>query len=205
MLLMGTATRTGDLEPGSSSAQPANDWARMVKLAKEGNRDALEKMVLSHEKRVLNLAWRLLCDPDEAKDAAQEVFVRLLKYLPSLDEQRDPSGWFYRTTVNVCRDVEARKRRWRWIPLGGSDGEEGDTPEMGPDLVERLSISQEAAKAMLALRLIPAKERAVLVLRDIEGFETAEVARILGSSETTVRSQASRARVRLKKIVEGMQ
>ncbi len=205
MPLLGKASLTGDLEPGSSSAQSEIDWARLIKLAKEGDRDALEKIVLSHEKRVLYLAWRLLYDLDEAKDAAQEVFVRLLKYLPSLDEQRNPSGWFYRTTVNVCRDVETRRRRWRWIPLGGSDGEEGDTPEIGPDLVERLSMSQEAAKAMRALRLIPAKERAVLVLRDIEGFETAEVAGILGSSETTVRSQASRARVRLKKIVEGMQ
>ncbi len=193
---------TGDAEEDGPCLDPRDGWRDRILRAQSGDREALEAIVLAQEKRVLNVAWRMLFSLDDARDAAQEVFVRLLKYLPSLDPDRDPSAWFYRTTVNVCRDVEARRRRWAWIPLGGPEGEERDVADDAPDLLERMALTQEAARVVRGLRALPAKERAVLVLRDVEGLETSEVARILGSSETTVRSQASRARVRIKRILE---
>lgn len=146
-----------------------------------------------HERQVLRTAWRLLGSRDDARDAAQEVFLRLFKYLHRFDERRELAPWLYRVTVNVCRDME-RKRRKAWsqtvdpVPPVARDAE----------AVRRLSQEERMAFVEQALKLLPQKERAAIVLRDIEGLPTNEVARILGSSQTTVRTQISRGRVKLK-------
>lgn len=179
------------------------EWPEVVRKAQAGDRDALEEIVAAHESRVLHVSWKMLFDPDDARDAAQEVFMRLVKYLPSLDREQSLAGWFYRTTVNVCLDMERRRRRWAWLPFHEDDETEGRFALAASlPLEERIALSEEVERAVLGLKQLPARERAVLVLRDVEGLETREVARILGSSETTVRSQASRARVHLKRIME---
>lgn len=179
------------------------EWPELIRKAQAGDRDALEEIIAAHESKVLHVSWKMLFDPDDARDAAQEVFMRLVKYLPSLDREQSLSGWFYRTTVNVCLDMERRRRRWAWLPFQEEDETEGRFafPASLP-LEERLALSEEVDRAVRGLKQLPARERAVLVLRDVEGLDTQEVARILGSSETTVRSQASRARVHLKRILE---
>jgi len=147
-----------------------------------------ERIMAEAERRVLRIALRLLNNPHDAQDAAQEVFLRLYKQLGRLDEARGYDAWLYRVTVNVCRDI-ARKR-----PQAVALEDAPEPREHQPDLefAERREIMQRA------LGRLGEKERAAVVLRDVEGLSTREVAQILGSTETTVRSQISTARLKLR-------
>jgi RNA polymerase sigma-70 factor, ECF subfamily len=156
-----------------------------------------------HERLVLGSALRLLGHADDAKDAAQEVFLRLFKYAASLDPDQPMAPWLYRVTVNVCRDAVRQRMAARRVfasddpadhPGGAIDG----AIENGMLTSQRRRVMREALAEM------PERERLALVLRDIEGLETHEVARMLGTSEVTVRTQVSRGRLRLKRLVDGM-
>jgi RNA polymerase sigma-70 factor (ECF subfamily) len=164
----------------------------LIKLARAGDLAAFEQIILRHERQVLRTALRLLGRMEDAQDAAQEVFLRLYKHLRRFDDAREFAPWLYRVTVNVCRDIH--RKRPTTVPLEEMAGPVDAQQDAG--LNEQRRIVSEA------LRTLPEKERAALVLRDIEGLPTSEVARILGSSEVTVRSQVSSARQRIRSFVE---
>ncbi len=169
----------------------------LLQRAKAGDLVAFEQIVIQHERQVLATAFGLLGNWEDAQDSAQEVFVRVHKYLGSFDQTRDFAPWLYRTTVNVCRDQ--RRRRHPEAPLEETSEDVAD-PAAGPD---RHTHTAEARRILLdALRRLPEKERAAIVLRDLENLPTNEVARILGSTEATVRSQISSARLKIMKWTE---
>jgi RNA polymerase sigma-70 factor (ECF subfamily) len=159
-----------------------------------GERDAkhaFEELVAEHQALVLRTAYRLLGRIEDAQDAAQEVFLRLLRNLRRIEG--DPKAWLYRVTVNVCRDQYRRRKHMGELPLNLKDS--ALDPERTLELDERKRL------LLLALQKLPERERAAIVLRDIEGLSTAETAAILGVEEVTVRSQISAARVKLGKYV----
>jgi RNA polymerase sigma-70 factor, ECF subfamily len=171
---------------------------RTVKAAKT-NADGLsefENLMRRFERKVLGTAMRMLGNLEDAKDAAQEVFLRLYKYQHSLDPSRDPAPWVYRTTMNVCFDLRRKRTE---LPLG----EAADVEGPAVDLDGRLDDETRREALKQALLRLPEKMRAAVVLRDVEGLPTREVAEILGSSEVTVRTQVSQARLRLRKLVRG--
>lgn len=180
--------------------RPDSDWeefARTVKEAKAGDAVAFESILRRYERQVLMTALRLLNgNLEDAKDASQSVFLRLHKYLYQLDENRCFASWLYRMTVNVCRDMN--RSRMRHPAMSLEDAGEMATGALGAE--ETIERSQQNQMIAEALKELPEKERAAIVLRDIEGLTTAEVAQILGSSEVTVRSQISSARVKIKKF-----
>lgn len=153
-----------------------------------------EELVAAHEPMVLRTAYRLLGQLADAQDAAQEVFLRLFRNLRNING--DPKGWLYRVTVNVCNDHHRRRR-----PVFELDEHRAD-PRLGPEGM--ITLDERKRLLMQGLARLPERERAAVVLRDIEGLSTAEVAEILGVEEATVRSQISTARVRLAKYVRGV-
>ena len=174
--------------------EPEGIALRMTAYPREnsGELAAFERIMSQCERRVLRVALRLLNNPQDAQDAAQEVFLRLYKHLGSLDETRGYEPWLYRVTVNVCRDI-ARGRR-------GSIGlaEIADPVAAQPDAYHAAERTQQREMIRRGLSCLGEKERAALVLRDVEGLSTREVAGILGSSENTVRSQICSARLKLR-------
>ncbi len=163
------------------------------RLEAGGNADAFEQLMHAHERQVLGTALHMLGRLEDAQDAAQEVFVRLHRNMRKLDSADAVRRWLYRVTVNVCRDM-LRKRH------DTSALVEMAAPEAGP---ERLAEEAQRSRAVAqALRQLPEKERAALVLREIEGLSTREVAEILGSSEVTVRSQICSARMKLRRLTQ---
>jgi RNA polymerase sigma-70 factor (ECF subfamily) len=168
----------------------------LVERAIAGDRSAFEQIVVRFERRVLLLSWRLLGSQEDAEDASQEVFLRAYKYLHRFDNKRAFEPWLVRLTVNVCRDL-GRQRKPN-VPL------EPELLRAAGDPHSELSSEQRRQSLYRALAALPEKERAAVVLRDIEGLPTAEVAEILGSSEATVRSQISTARLKIKKAVQRM-
>src|SRR5437763_1773332 len=84
-----------------------------IRAAQHGDSRAFEELMIASERRVANVAWRILGDAEEVKEAVQETFLRVFKHLKRYDEERDFFGWLYRIAVNVCRDLEQRRRRRR--------------------------------------------------------------------------------------------
>jgi RNA polymerase sigma-70 factor (ECF subfamily) len=133
----------------------------------------------------------------------QETFLRLHRYLGRFDEARELGPWLYRVVVNVCHDLARRRPTRKHVSI--DDLRPAEHPAAAGGQVEIDAASTREAERRLiqaALLTLPLKERAALVLRDVEGRPTAEVARILGSSEGTIRSQISTARVKIKRFVE---
>lgn len=183
---------------GLSEAAP-QEIARLIARAQAGELRAFDQIMLDHQRRIVSLAWRLLGNQDDARDAAQETFLRVYKHLNKFDPSQEFSAWLYRIAVNVCRDF-ARKHQHRRHSSFEAEIEAGNISEpVSPHNTEHSAMhAQEQRIVLKALAMLPEKERAAIVLRDLEGLPTEEVARILGSSPTTVRSQISSGRVKLK-------
>lgn len=166
-----------------------------VKAARAGDLAAFERLVATYERQVYATAMRLLGNREDAQDAAQETFVRLYRNLTRIDEARLPA-WLYRVTVNVCRDIGRERARSAELPE--------NQPAPAADPLQELSDAERRGLMQAAMRRLTEKERATVVLRDLEGLPTREVARILGSTEVTVRSRLSAARTKLKNYIEGL-
>jgi RNA polymerase sigma-70 factor, ECF subfamily len=176
------------------SAEPESTQ-RLIQQAKAGDAAAFERIVMLYERIVLRLARRLLLDPEAARDAAQEVFLRLHGKLGKFQEEKDLTPWLYRMTVNLCHDLRRRSRPGIALELAPTPRDAAPDPEQSMELLQR----QQLLTA--ALKELSAREREAIVLRDLEGLSTAEVARVLRSSQGTVRSQISTGRVKIKKFV----
>lgn len=166
-----------------------------IRDAKAGDAAAFERIVMLHERMVLRTAQRLLLNPEDAKDAAQEVFLRLHRNLDRFREREELGPWLRRITVNICLDAMRRSRRETHV--------EGtvDVPCPALDPEEALSRTQQRELIAAALGRLSERERVTIVLRDLEGCTTSEVAEILGSTETTVRSQISTGRAKIRSFV----
>ena len=157
---------------------------------------AFEALMRQHERLVLVTALRLLGNLADAQDASQEVFLRLYRNLGKVDAERALPAWLYRVTVNVCHDARRRRRELSPMEDAAEVAAAGADPQQSTTEAERRRVLQ------MSLRMLSEKERAAMVLRDLEGLSTEEVAHALGSSEATVRSQISKARVKVKDYVE---
>jgi len=163
----------------------------LIERAAGGDTRAFEGLMRATERRVVAVAWRLLADREQARDAVQEVYLRVHRSLPRFRRGEDFHAWLYRIAVNVCHDL-ARKRR----PAASLD----DVPEpaVAGASENELLRAERWRHLREALAALPAGERAALVLRDLEGHSTEEVARLLGTRPATVRSQISTARAKVR-------
>lgn len=194
-----SGTRREDRAPDEAA------MAALVVRAAQGEPAAFEQLVARNERRVLTLAWRLVGRMDAAEDAAQEVFLRVFRYLHRFDARKPFVPWIMRITVNVCRDV-ARERRGYPASLDSVEERNGYVAPSDPRESPHDVLARGERRAMLrsALDGLPRKERAAIVLRDLEGLSTREVAAILASSPSTVRSQVSSARLKIAKAIRRM-
>jgi RNA polymerase sigma-70 factor (ECF subfamily) len=173
----------------------AEEFAILLERAIAGDVSAFERIIVRYERRVLSVSWRLLGRLEDAQDASQEVFLRAFRYLHRFDARRPFEPWLMKMTVNVCHDL-GRKRQQQ--PESVRDP---DTVRAAGSPHQDLQAEEQKRMLYKALQELPEKERAAIVLRDIEGLSTTEVAEILGSSEATVRSQISTARLKIRKAL----
>lgn len=143
-----------------------------------------------HERMVLRVALRMTGHLHLAQDAAQETFLRLWRHMDSIDPRAGVKTWLYRTVMNVCID-QIRRRK--------PEGELDFDPPLAPRHDGALESAQLVAKA---LARATETERAAIVLREIEGLETAEAAAILGVSEATVRTHISNGKAKMRAWLE---
>jgi RNA polymerase sigma-70 factor (ECF subfamily) len=191
---MAGAAETPEEQPGGSGG--ASLKAVNLEAARSGDLAAFEMLMRQYERLVLVTALRLMGNMPDAQDVSQEVFLKLYRNLRKVDGAQSIAGWLYRVTVNAVRDLQRRKR-----PEAPMEFAE-NLPAAGIDPQQAATEAERRRALEMSLRMLPEKERAALVLRDLEGLSTEEVARALGSSEATVRSQVSKARVKVRGYVE---
>lgn len=166
--------------------------------------DPFENLVEQHRHMVQRVAYRLLGRLEDAQDATQEVFLRLFRNRDRVGADPRSSqvkAWLYRVTVNVCNDHHRRRKAVVKMQAAGPRAEADPAPDP-----ERVLALEERKRLLLeGLGTLPERERTALVLRDIEGLSTTEVASILGVEEVTVRSHAASGRLKLAKYVRSRQ
>lgn len=173
------------------------DESLLIARAEEGDQAAFRELVERYQGAVYNLAYRMLGNPDDAEDAAQEIFVRVYRQLARYDRGRKFSTWVLAIATNYCID-QLRRRRVQLVPL-----EQvvpwARTREAGP---ERLALDQEATDELQGLlKRLPEKYRAVLILRYWEELSCAEIGETLGLPEGTVKTQLHRARKAVERLM----
>ncbi|MCI9156370.1 MAG: RNA polymerase sigma factor [Lawsonibacter sp.] len=142
-----------------------------------------ETLVKENENRLYRTALAILGHPQEAEDAVQDAFVRYLEKAPEV--LKTPSAWLMRVLVNGCKS----RLRLAWRRVGALPE---TLPTPGPE--ERQELEE--------LFALPPEDRAVIHLHYYEGYSTDEIAQMLGCRPGTVRSRLSRARDKLRKLIE---
>jgi len=187
--------------PEGEPSPEALEIETLVRRTLAGDTAAFERIVVRYERRVMTLSLRLLRTVDDAQDATQEVFLKAFKYIHRLDLQKPIEPWLMRIALNVCRD-SARKKLRRHHTFSEIPAADADPKDEARDPYAGFAWEQQRQMLCRALDGLPEKEKMAVILRDVEGFTTAEVAEILGSSEGTVRSQICRGRLRIKDAMD---
>lgn len=178
--------------------EPAED--ALVAAAQGGDVRAFEALLATHEGKVLRVLRFLGVSASDREDVAQEVFVRVFRHLGGFRRGKPFGAWVYRIAVNAAHD-------WR-LSRGGTHDEVAWTDDLHGRAGEGTDPEEAAALGLLRRRLeaglqaLSERERAVFVLREIEGLETVEVARALGITSITVRRHLGLARDRLRRLLE---
>lgn len=180
--------------PDAASA----DWA-LVQQCASGDEDACTRLVTDHQRMVYQLGLHLLGDPQEAADLSQEVFLRIFRTLAQFRGQSTLRTWIYRIVVNQASNRQRwwrRRRRAQQVALDEHTAAHGELPESRsyamPDQV--LQQREIAGRVWQALDQLPFDQRAVIVLREIDGLSYEEIATSLGVAVGTVKSRLARAR-----------
>ena len=184
------------------------DEALLASL-RRGDSRAYEALVRTQAPRLLAVSRRILRDEEEARDAVQEAFVQAWKGLPGFAEGSRLSTWLHRIVVNAAL-MRLRSRRRRpeepiedLLPAFAEDGHQvpPSEPWMEPADVA-LDRKQLAAVVRQQIGRLPDTYRLVLLLRDIEGLDTAEAAEVLAVSENAVKLRLHRARQALRTLLD---
>jgi RNA polymerase sigma-70 factor (ECF subfamily) len=182
---------------GTGAGKKIPDEQELVRLCKAGHEEALEELVQVHSGRLFRIAYHSLGDHEAALDVVQDSFVRLFQSMDKIDPQRGVSAWLHRVAVNLVIDRLRRKKRNR---VETTLREETQGPGGEPaEIAAKESLRRAVWRALDEL---PGKYRAILVMREIEGMSSKEVARALKCNEATARWRVHRARLLFKEVWE---
>jgi len=161
--------------------------------------EAVTALATQYSTTLYRVAYSVTRNASDAEDAVQETFVRVLKHRNQLAEIRDLRVWLIRITWNVVLD---RKRRSKVRPETEDIADlEHKLPAELPDAEDSLISSQSCNRVLQLIDMLPAKEREALLLSAIEELSTAQIAAILGATESSIRSRIFRARRELSTLL----
>lgn len=179
------------------------DEQTLLDRCAKGDVRAFEELIEKYQQGIINHAYSLLLNREDAFDMAQETFVKAFCAVAEFNRQSSFKTWLYRIASNVCLD-EIRRRRRRAaevsLTLGGELGgapqsdiasDSGNPEETAQQAFMRSEIEQ-------AIEELAPEYRAVIVMREIDGMDYSEIAAALGCSLGTVKSRISRARAQLR-------
>jgi RNA polymerase sigma-70 factor, ECF subfamily len=164
----------------------------MARIAK-GDDDAFEILVNRHQTSILNLIYRFIGDRTQAKDLAQEVFIRVWQSAKNYKPKAKFTTWIYRITANLCFNELKYARRRKLFQFLRSDADneihgEKDFPDGSPSPEDLLLAKERSHQITQALQGLPENQRMALVLKRYDGLSYDEIAQILGCSVSAVES-----------------
>lgn len=181
----------------------------LIARCQKGDTEAFSDLVLKYEGKFINYAFRMLRDENLAQDAAQEAFLRAFKKINTFSGKSAFSTWLYTILNNICLDMIRKKKRtgedaYLSINQESSDDDEYEIQIEDTSAGPYESLQRKAAQDALyrALDELSDEHREVLVMRDLNGLEYDEIARITNTTLGTVKSRISRGRINLRKILE---
>ncbi|MDR2927335.1 MAG: sigma-70 family RNA polymerase sigma factor [Cytophagaceae bacterium] len=168
--------------------------SELVQLSRHGDTKAFEKLAVEFQPLVFSLAFRLLCNEDDAKDVVQETFIRAWTKLNRYKSQYSFCTWIYKIAGNLCYDQLRKQKRSRCSNLSATDLnisslEDIETSVINRELAHWIEYFTEA--------LTP-KQRLVFTLRDIEGLSVDEVQAVTGLTSAKIKSNLYLARTEIK-------
>jgi len=198
-----------ELDAAESERRAFRKDDELITSFKDGDHSAFQELVLKYEQRVYNHCMRMVGDEVESDDLTQEVFIKVFRKIHNYEHTYSFYTWLYRITVNCCIDYLRRKKRQiQGVSLSGSglddgmdSGREQDIPDSSfvPDTA---LLNQELDGVLQnAIGQLSEKLRAIIILKEVEGFSYEEIADVLGCSRGTVKSRLFRARERLKELL----
>ncbi len=170
------------------------DYALILRIAR-GQEEALAELIRRHQRRLYQLAYRLLKDPLEAEDVLQEVFLKVFEHAGRFEPVSTVSAWLHRITANHCLN-RLRSRR----PLDSLDDDEAaPLPASSADPLAALEGEELARRLEGLLTALPERQRQALMLKQFGGLSYQEIGELLGLSPDAVDGLLKRARQFLKK------
>ncbi|MCU1309611.1 MAG: polymerase sigma-54 factor RpoN [Candidatus Angelobacter sp.] len=171
----------------------------LLRRAKAGDSEAYTTIMESQRKRMLRLAWRVTKNHEDAEDAVQNAFVKVLMHLHAFQERSRFSTWVLRITLNECLSQARQKHGHPWISLDqDTSSEQGHVPEIQDtrqDPEQCLGNQQLRSILSRAISLLKPTLRSVLVMRDIKQLSIKETALALNLKDSTVKIRLMRARL----------
>ncbi len=189
-----------------NGVQMSDNEKALLEKAKNGDLAAFEKLIESYQKKVYNIVYRMIGNPDDASELTQEVFIRVFRSIRNFKEESQFSTWIYKIATNICLDELRKQKKHKVISLDeeikSDEGEmkrqiEDNKPQ--PDIIaEKNELKKTVRNAILSL---PDEYRVVIIMRDIKGLSYDEIAQITKCPEGTVKSRINRARKALRTIL----
>jgi RNA polymerase sigma-70 factor (ECF subfamily) len=180
------------------------DVQRMIYEALRGDLDAFNMLVLAHQDLAFNVACRLLSDTDAAADAVQNGFIAAYRGLAAY-RGGSFKAWLLRIVANICYDELRRRQRAPTIPLEPVNVQTDEEIESPPWLADeslnpekQIEMKELGSVIQDCIQCLPLEFRAIVILVDIQGFDYAETAQVVGKPLGTVKSRLARARLRLR-------
>jgi RNA polymerase sigma-70 factor (ECF subfamily) len=164
--------------------EPSDD--DLIQRFRQGNQDAFADLVRRHERRVYNLAYRMIGRVEDAREASQEAFLSCFRNLDRFRGDSAFSTWLHRITVNACYDILRRRQ-----PIPFSDVELAEPPPAA-DPADAAVASADVQRALLE---VPLEFRSVLIMFDLQGLPYEEIAQALAIPLGTVKSRLHRGRI----------
>lgn len=167
----------------------------LLAQARAGNPTAYAEFVRRHERRIFRHLLNLTGSREEARELAQDTFLKAWEALADAEPAEHVQAWLYRIASNLAFDLLRRRKVVRFEPVSDEHEQEHASPEAGPDT--RLEARQSIGRLQAALESLAPELREVLLLREVEGLSYEELSQALRVGEGTVKSRLSRARAAL--------
>lgn len=188
--------------PGTTGTAENDPDADLVRRARGGDEGAYEQLVLGHQRRAFNVAYRVLGDYDEAADATQEAFVQAYRALGGFRGEARFGNWLLTIVLNQCRN---RLKHWRRRarskhdslsePIGGEGSDlQRELTDPAPNPLEQIESRQLEELVREEVRHLDEEYATVLVLRELQDIGYEEIAQMLGVPIGTVKSRLHRGR-----------
>ena len=173
---------------------------RLVRKAQKGNKKAFEKLVLKYQKKIYVVVRKMVLNHSDTNDIVQDTFVKAFTNLERFDEQYSFYPWLHRIAVNTTLNFVEKSRRYRETFSQAEHAEQDSSTEANP--LTQIIHNEYQEQIVLALEKLSEEQRMVFILRTSEELSYQEISEQLDISIGTVMSRLSRAREKLKELLE---